>query len=216
MKKILLVDDHKMVRDAMSFYFNGNEDYVIKDQAVNGQDALEYLKKGAYDILITDINMPMMNGLELVEKIHQEKIDIKILVVSMLDDIKHIKKMLNTGIDGYILKDSGSEEVFRALEAIKSDQQYFAPEVTQRVMESMTGSAITPKKRLTVEIELSDREKEVLKLIMDEKTNQEIADELFISIRTVEGHKRSMLGKTGCKNVVGLTMYAIEHNLIED
>ena len=212
---ILLVDDHKMVRDAFSFYFEEQPEYTIADHAVNGQDALDFLHSNTYDLLITDINMPVMNGLELVERVHEEKIAIKILVVSMLDDMKNIKKMLNTGIDGYILKDSGKSELFRALEVIKTGQQYFAPEVTKRVMESMSGSALTPKNRLTVEIELSEREKEVLKLIMDEKTNQEIADELFISIRTVEGHKRSMLGKTGCKNVVGLTMYAIEHNLIE-
>lgn len=215
MTEILLVDDHKMVRDAFSFYFDTDSEHVIKDQAVNGQEALELIKNNSYDLLITDINMPIMNGMELVQELRDAKIDIKILVVSMLDDMKHIKKMLNMGIDGYILKDSGKDIVINAIDTIMSDQQYFAKEVTQRVMESMAGTAIAPKKRLTVEIELSEREKEVLKLIMEEKTNQEIADTLFISIRTVEGHKRSMLGKTGCKNLVGLTMYAIEHNLVE-
>ena len=203
MTEILLVDDHKMVRDAFSFYFDTDSEHVIKDQAVNGKEALELIKNNSYDLLITDINMPIMNGMELVQELRYAKIDIKILVVSMLDDMKHIKKMLNMGIDGYILKDSGKDIVINAIDTIMSDQQYFAKEVTQRVMESIAGTAIAPKKRLTVEIELSERENEVLKLIMEEKTNQEIADTLFISIRTVEGHKRSMLGKTGCKNSSG-------------
>lgn len=215
MINILLVDDHKMVRDAFSFYFEGDEQYLIKNHAVNGEDALKMLKSEKYDLLITDINMPVMNGLELVEVIRAEGIDVNILVVSMLDDIKHIKKMLNLGIEGYILKDSGKDIVMAALNAINNGEHYFASEVTRRVMESMGGSPITPKQRLTVEIELSTREKEVLKLVLEEKSNQEIADELFISVRTVEGHKRSMLSKTGCKNLVGLTMYAIEHNLVD-
>ena len=215
MMNILLVDDHKMVRDAFSFYFKDDDHYFIKAQAVNGEDALKRLKTEPFDLLITDINMPVMNGLDLVQTIRDENIDINILVVSMLDDIKNIKKMLNMGIQGYILKDAGKEVVKTALKTIEQGEHYFAPEVTQRVMESMGGSGITPKQRLTIEIELSSREKEVLKLILDEKTNQEIADILFISVRTVEGHKRSMLTKTGCKNLVGLTMYAIEHNLVE-
>lgn len=215
MMDILLVDDHKMVRDAFSFYFDDLPDYHIKNQAVNGEDALKLLKEEKYDLLITDINMPVMNGMELVQTIRDENLELKILVVSMLDDIKHIKKMLNMGIEGYILKDSGKDLVLQAIKTIESGQHFFADEVTQRVMESMGNTTITPKQRLTIEIELSNREKEVLKLILDEKSNQEIADELFISVRTVEGHKRSMLTKTGCKNLVGLTMYAIEHNLIE-
>lgn len=215
MMEILLVDDHKMLRDAFSFYFDDSSNYRIKGQAVNGQEALNLLKSEHYDLVITDINMPVMNGLELVQAIRDEQIDIKILVVSMLDDIKNIKKMLNMGIEGYILKDSGKEVVLEAIATIDSGEHYFATEVTQRVMESMGGPTLTPKQRLTIEIELSSREKEVLKLILDEKSNQEIADELFISVRTVEGHKRSMLTKTGCKNLVGLTMYAIEHNLVQ-
>ncbi|HCX21046.1 MAG: DNA-binding response regulator [Flammeovirgaceae bacterium] len=215
MMEILLVDDHKMVRDAFSFYFDDSTDYRIKKQAVNGDDALKHLKADTFDLLITDINMPVMNGLELVQAIRDEGMEIKILVVSMLDDIKSIKKMLNMGIEGYILKDSGKDVVMTAIQAIEAGNNFFAQEVTQRVMESMGGNGITPKNRLTIEIELSTREKEVLKLVLDEKTNQEIADQLFISVRTVEGHKRSMLTKTGCKNLVGLTMYAIEHNLVE-
>lgn len=213
-KRILLVEDHKIVRDALRFYFENDEEYEISDEAKNGQEGFDLLNKNTYDIMVTDINMPKMDGVELVKQIREQGIEIPILVLSMFDDIKSIKKMLAMQINGYILKDTGKSDLTDALSTILSGNNYYSPDVSQRVMESMSGLSAAPKKRLTLEVELTTREKEVLRLIMDEKTNQEIADTLFISIRTVEGHKRSMLGKTGCKNLVGLTMYAIEHNLV--
>ncbi|MEQ8473246.1 MAG: response regulator transcription factor [Marinoscillum sp.] len=213
-KRILLVEDHKIVRDAMRFYFDSDGDFIIADEAKNGEEALELLDKNQYDILVTDINMPKMDGMELVRQLRERGDQIGILVLSMFDDSKSIKKMLSMQINGYILKDTGKDDLIEALNCILEGKNYYSAEVSQRVMESISGSTLTPKKRLTLEIELSTREKEVLRLIMDEKSNQEIADTLFISIRTVEGHKRSMLTKTGCKNMVGLTMYAIEHNLV--
>ena len=213
-KTILLVDDHEIVRDAFRFYFTDDTSFEIQNEACNGKEALEILATDEFDIIITDINMPEMDGVELVEEIRNREIKSKILVLTMLDGINSIKKMLSKGIHGYILKDSGKNELLKALNTILDGTNYFSEEVSMRVMESMAGSNITPKKRLTVETELTDREKEVLNLIMEEKSNQEIADQLFISIRTVEGYKNNLLTKTGCKNMVGLTMYAIENNLI--
>ncbi|MEQ9304141.1 MAG: response regulator transcription factor [Marinoscillum sp.] len=213
-KRILLVDDHKLVRDALKFYFENDQKYEISDEAVNGLEALEFLSNNNYDLLITDINMPQMNGLALIKTLREQKINIGILVLSMFDDIQSIKKMLALQVDGYILKDTGKKSLTQALDTILSGDNYFAPEISQRVMESMNGSNLKPTKRLTLDTELSNREKEVLKLILAEKSNQAIADALFISVRTVEGYKRNMLIKTGCKNLVGLTKYAIENNLV--
>lgn len=213
-KRILLVDDHNLVRDALKFYFENDQKYEISNEAVNGFEALELLSKNHYDLLITDINMPQMNGLALIKTLREQKINIGILVLSMFDDIQSIKKMLALQVDGYILKDTGKKSLTQALDTILSGDNYFAPEISQRVMESMNGSNLKPTKRLTLDTELSNREKEVLKLILAEKSNQAIADALFISVRTVEGYKRNMLIKTGCKNLVGLTKYAIENNLV--
>lgn len=213
-KRVLLVEDHEIVRDALRFYFTEADNYEIVDEAEDGVEAMTFLQTNKYDILITDINMPNMNGIELVGEIRKKEIDIKILVLSMFDDIKSIKKMLEVNVNGYVLKDTGKVELMHALNKIIIGEDYYSPDVHKRVLESMKGHNLTVKKRLTIQTELSDREKDVLQLIMQEKSNQEIADSLFISVRTAEGHKRNILSKTGCKNLVGLTLYAVEHNLI--
>ncbi len=214
MKKILLVDDHKVIRDAFRYYFTEDSGYEIHDEAINGKEALNLLESNTYDIIITDINMPVMDGVELVTQIREKDKEQKILALSMSNEIRIIKKMLALNINGYILKEAGKDEVVHALENILSGENYFSPDVSRTVLESMTSANLKPKKRLTVEVDLSNREKEILKLIMEEKSNQDIADELFISVRTVEGHKNNMLIKTGCKNLVGLTKYAVEKNLV--
>jgi len=214
MKNILLVDDHEIVRDAFLYYFSNNDIYQIKDQAGNGLEALKLLEDNTYDVIITDINMPEMDGVELVEKIRGTGSSTKILVITMSDDIRSIKKMLALDINGYILKETGKDELIVALNNILKGENYFSPEVGKRVLESMSSPKIAPKKRLSIDVDLSEREKEVLQLIIEEKSNKEIADKLFISVRTVEGHKNNMLIKTGCKNLVGLTLYAVENKLV--
>ncbi|HCX24093.1 MAG: DNA-binding response regulator [Flammeovirgaceae bacterium] len=214
-KRLLLVEDHEIVRDAFRFYFAADEEFEIVAEANNGQEALQILENDSFDIIITDINMPVMDGVAFVQSLRDKGDQSRVLVLSMFDDIKSIKKMLTLQINGYVLKDTGKGELVKALNSILDGVNYFSEEVARRVMESMSGPNIVQKQRLTIETELSPREKEVLRLILEEKSNQEIADTLFISVRTVEGHKNNMLTKTGCKNLVGLTMYAIEHNLVD-
>jgi DNA-binding NarL/FixJ family response regulator len=214
-KRLLLVEDHEIVRDAFRFYFATDEEFEIVADAHNGQEALEILENDSFDVIITDINMPVMDGVQFVQALRDKGDSSRVLVLSMFDDIKSIKKMLTLQINGYVLKDTGKNELVKALKSILEGVNYFSEEVARRVMESMSGPNIVQKPRLTIETELSPREKEVLQLILEEKSNQEIADKLFISVRTVEGHKNNMLTKTGCKNLVGLTMYAIEHKLVD-
>ena len=214
MTSILLVEDHTIVRDALKFYFDGDPEYQVKGEASNGREALELMKKGAFNIILTDINMPLMSGVELLAEIRKDYPDQKVLVLSMFDDLGHIKKMLSLGANGYVLKDTRKDELTFAIQTIIEGETYFAREVYQKVIDSMSG--MKSRQRLTFETELTSREKEVLQLVLKELSNQEIADQLFISVRTVEGHKRSLLSKTGCKNTVGLVMYALEHQLIKE
>lgn len=201
-----------MIRDAIKYYFQDDDFYHISGEAGNGRDACAMLGKKQFDLVITDINMPDMDGLDLMEKLKEEHPNQKVLVLSMLNDAIHINKMISLGASGYILKNASKEELVEAIQQIVSGEQYYSEEVYKAIVDSIAGRK--PKQRLTVENTLSQREREVLKLIVNEQSNQEIADQLFISVRTVEAHKRNLLDKTGSKNIVGLVMYAVERNLI--
>jgi DNA-binding NarL/FixJ family response regulator len=134
----------------------------------------------------------------------------------MMNDNQFIKQMLAAGALGYILKNSGEEEIKKALRKVNAGESYYSAEVAETVMQNMMKGGIKRSNKLVVDLPLTSREEEVLHLIIKEYTNQEIADELFISPRTVDAHKRNLLEKTGSKNIAGLVLYAIEKNLFED
>lgn len=217
LKTILLVDDHEIIRDGIKSYFNQREDrFIVSGVASNGKEALEILKNNSFDVILTDLSMPVMDGLELVKKIKKENSTQKILVLSMIDEVKYIKSLIMEGVNGYVLKSSGEEEIINGVEAIISGDTYFSKEVTYAVVNDLArkkevAGHLSPK--LSYETPLTSREKEVLKLIIDQKSNQEIADTLLISVRTVETHKGNLILKTGAKNIAGLVLYAIEKNL---
>uniref|UniRef100_UPI004048E5F4 response regulator transcription factor n=2 Tax=Roseivirga sp. TaxID=1964215 RepID=UPI004048E5F4 len=133
----------------------------------------------------------------------------------MLSETQHIKKMLNYGIQGYLLKSSGEEEIKKAILEVAQGETYYSKEVTTIIMNNLRGEKAKGS-RMALEVPLTLREKEVLHLIVKEYSNQEIGDELFISVRTVDAHKRNLLEKTGAKNVAGLALYAIEKRLFDD
>lgn len=214
MINILLVDDHQVVLDGLKFYFENSKKYRIKDTASNGLEVLSILEKKSFDLIITDISMPKMNGMEWVEAVRAKDKDQKILIMTMMGEIQHIKKLLALGVNGYLLKNSKQSELFNAIDEIMLGERYFSEEVTKNIMSDLMGKKLSPKTRLTVEVPLTDREKEVLSLIVEECSNQEIADSLFISLRTVDSHKRNLLEKTGAKNIAGLVLYAVERNMV--
>ncbi|WP_323757170.1 response regulator transcription factor [Roseivirga sp.] len=215
--RIFLVDDHKMIRDGLKFYLDEDERFEIIGEANNGQEALSMINKNSnFDVLVTDIVMPSMDGIELVKNLTQGgAIQFKILALTMLSETQHIKKILNYGIQGYILKSSGEEEIKRAITEVAAGNTYYSQEVTTIIMNNLRGNK-SGGSRLAMEIPLTKREREVLHLIVKEYSNQEIADELFISVRTVDAHKRNLLEKTGAKNMAGLAIYALEKRLFDD
>jgi len=212
MKQILLVDDHKIIRDALKLYFQDSTEYEVAGEAANGAEALDLVKSEQYDLVIVDVNMPKMNGIEFMENVRLNFPTQKVLVLSSQEDALSINKMIALGAHGYILKNAPKEEMFTAIEEILNDKNYYSKEVYETIIAHI--SKKKPKQRLTVETKLSEREIEVLQLIVQENSNQEIADKLFLSIRTVEAHKRNLLEKTGCKNIAGLVMYAVERDIV--
>ena len=214
--KILLVDDHKLIRDAINSYLEDDEQFNVVGQVSNGQEAIDFLAGELVDVVMMDINMPVMDGVVATEEIVKLWPDVRVLALTMMNDNQHIKKMMNAGALGYVLKNCTEEEVKEALTVVATGETFYSEEVTETVMASMMKKKPMKSSHMVVDIPLTEREKEVLRLIIKEYTNQEIADALFISPRTVDAHKRNLLEKTGSKNVAGLVLFAIDKQIFED
>lgn len=214
--KIILVDDHKMVREGIKTYLAEDELFEIVGEAENGQECLDQLEQVYADMVLTDLNMPVMDGLDLTKEIQKRYPGMKIIALTMMGESQHIKQMLAEGALGYLLKNCGSDELKMAIKSVMNGGTYYSPEVTKIIMNNIR--RVKPKldSKVAVEMPLTDREKQVLRLILKEYSNQEIAEELFISVRTVDAHKRNLLDKTGSKSVAGLVMYAVDRQLFED
>ena len=176
-------------------------------EASDGKQALIFLEKNPeqIDIMLTDISMPEMNGVELATEVNKKFPSVKIIALTMIKDSQYVKQMLQAGASGYLLKNAREKEIVDAVKAVYKGESYYAQEATKAIMDFMS-----KKKQDSEVVAISKREKEVLRLIIDELSNQEIADKLFISIRTVEAHKRNLMEKTGSKTLAGLVKYAIK------
>lgn len=215
-KRLLLVDDHSIVREGVKALLMEMKEVVIVGEAQDGHEALDLLGKIEVDIIVLDINMPGMNGIELTRKIKQKFPEMKIIALSMLKDEYHIREILTAGALAYILKDSGKEELLRGIKAVAKGHSYFSQEASQVVMAELVGAKYKKSKPKSNLVYLTKREKDVLRLIIQECTNQEIANELNIGIRTVDTHRRNLIQKVGARNSVGLVKYALENELLED
>jgi len=214
--KILLVDDHRLIRDAIRSYMEDDADYEVVGEASQGQEAIRTMEETEVDVVLMDINMPIMDGLECTKEIVKRWPHIKVLTLSMMSDNQHIKQMMGAGASGYVLKNCTEKELKKAIKTVYDGDTYYSAEVTEVVMVNLMKNNSTKTSNLVVDMPLTEREKEVLELIIKEHTNNEIADKLFISNRTVDAHKRNLLEKTGSKNIAGLVMYAINNQLFED
>ena len=212
--KIYIVDDHPMVIDALKGYLEDESKYLIVGTASHGKAALEQLGQIDVDVVLTDIQMPQMDGIELTRELIGKGLQPKVIALTMFNEPQLIKRMLQAGVMGYVLKNSSMQEIEKAVTEVASGRQYYSPEVTDVIMNKLRGTPL--KTPLAGNTPLTDRELEILHLILKQNSNQEIAERLFISSRTVEAHKRNMLEKTGSKNVAGLVLYAIDHQLFED
>ena len=213
--RLFLVDDHKMIREGLKNFLSDQEGFEIVAEAENGIDCLNQLENLEVDIILSDLNMPEMDGLELIKKIKETRPELKVIALTMMGESQHIKQMLAEGAVGYLLKDCSEEELISAINTVHQGGTYYSPEVTNIILNNIR--KIKPlKSKVVTDMPLTDREKEVLHLILKEYSNKEIADSLFVSVRTVDAHKRNLLDKTGSKNVAGLVLYAIDRQLFDD
>ncbi len=212
--RIFIVDDHPMVIDALKGYLEDESRYHIVGTASHGKAAYEQLCQLEVDVVLADIQMPHMDGIELTKELIKLNSSCKIIALTMFNEPQLIKRMLQAGVMGYVLKNSSTHEIERAIAEVVAGRQYYSPEVTDVIMNKLRGTPL--KTPIAGNAPLTERELEILYLILKQNSNQEMAEKLFISSRTVEAHKRNMLEKTGSKNLAGLVLYAIDHQLFED
>jgi DNA-binding NarL/FixJ family response regulator len=213
--QIAIVDDHEIVRDGIKILLEDEPGLSIIGEAKTGKEALQLCDNQDADIVIMDITMPEMDGIEATKIIKKNHPDIKILALTMLSEDQHIRKMIKAGASGYILKSSGKQELIKAINTIMTGKHYFSNDATQSILQELVTPDVS-KLKDEDEANITDRELEVLKLIVNEYTNQEIADELFVSVRTVDAHRRNLLQKTGAKNTAGLVKYALKNKLFNN
>ena len=208
--KIIIVDDHKMFRSGLRFLLNNVPKIEIVGEASNGKEFLEMAENVHIDIALMDINMPEMNGIEATREALKKHPDLKVIVLSMHGEEEYYDQMLDAGVKGFLLKNSDADELISAIEAVIAGKSYFSQELLVDILDQKR-----LQKLKTETVKLSQRELEVLKLICDGYSNAEIAEELFISQRTVDRHRSNLLSKTACKNSTSLVMYAVKNKIVE-
>ena len=204
--KILLVDDHTILLDGVKSLLSGEEDLQVVGQAGSAEAALEFLKKQDVDLIITDYSMPGMDGLSLLNTVKRIAPSTKIILLSMHDEVHLVKEILKAGVNGYVLKKDTHKELLNAIHDVRNGKVYLSSDVNKMLITNLNNP---DEGKL-----LTDREREILKLIAKEYTNKNIAEELFISERTVETHRKNIFKKTGTNSLVGLIKFAYANNLI--
>lgn len=210
---LLIADDHQMIIDGIKSMLAPSDRYAVNGEANHGAEAFSMIEQnpGHYDILITDISMPVMNGTELCQKVKERYPHIKVLILSMYNSTAVVKEAILAEADGYILKNTGKEEFLSALHRISQDGTYFSQEIVPLIYRQYHKE----QQQSTVAAQLSAREKEVLALIVKECTSEEIAQKLFISKKTVDTHRAHLLEKSNSRSTVGLVRFAIKNGLAE-
>lgn len=212
--KVLLVDDHKIVRDGIKLMLEPQAGIDVVAEAENGEKVIGLLQESPVDVIVMDINMPKMNGIVTTKLVKEKYPGIKVLALTMSSDDTHIRQMVQAGASGYIMKSAGREELTTAIHEVMEGKHYFSDQATQSIMMDLVknkGKSSAPDP-----IHITERETEVLQMIVKEHTNQEIAEKLYISPRTVDAHRRNLLQKTGARNTAGLVSYAFQHGLVND
>lgn len=202
--KIVVVDDHPLFLSAMVQMLERIDFVQVVAKYNNPEFVLPYILNNPVDILVTDLSMPQLDGIELSKQVKQQKPDVEIVVVSMLNETNKTLSLIDIGISAYLLKNAPKEEYEHVLQLVSRGEQFFSPELTQKLKAA----------QLKESIKLTPRETEVLQLVADEFTNQEIAEKLFVSSTTVISHRKRLLQKFNARNTAGLIKRAMEQNFL--
>jgi DNA-binding NarL/FixJ family response regulator len=202
--KLLIADDHPVFLESLALLVGKVPGYEVVGKMVNGREVLEYLRHSTADMVLTDIQMPGMGGIELIGELRRLFPEIKVLMLTMLEDTETVKAAMKAGAAGYVFKSASLEEFSKALNTVAEGATFYSEEVMKRMVESKEDGLDG----------LTDRELEIVRLISSGLKSSEIAKQLYISVNTVETHRKNIFSKTGVKNAVGLSHYARKHGII--
>jgi DNA-binding NarL/FixJ family response regulator len=209
--RVLVADDHTIVRQGLVGILKGSEEIEIVGEASDGHDAVEKAVKLKPDVVVLDISMPRLNGLEAARRIHETLPETRLLVLTMHDDEEYVLKMVRAGVSGYLLKDDAASALIAGIRALKAGRTYFGPHATQALAEAYQREQPLPDDPYG---RLTDREREIFQLVVEGKHNAEIAELLFISPKTVDNHRTRLMEKLGAHSTADLIRYAARHKLL--
>lgn len=215
MLNVFLADDHNIVRNGIKVLLEADNEIKVVGEAINGNEVLSAIKASyKIDIILADINMPEMDGISLIKEVKKIKPATKIVILSMHDDEKYILQAFLEGASGYMLKNINPEELIFGLKFINHGGQYLCAELTMKIIDNLMQNRQFSTNYNKIDIDFSTREIEILNLIADGLTNSEMSEKLFISKRTIEGHRQSLIEKTKSKNTASLVRFAMQNGII--
>ncbi|WP_406827216.1 response regulator [Pedobacter sp. KACC 23697] len=213
--KIILAEDHNLVRNGIKMLLESQADIEVIAEADDGKQVLEHLVSGIVpDIILADINMPEMDGISLIKAIKSTHPHIKVVILSMLDQEKYVMQAFMEGSYGYLLKNVNESEMLFALKTVADGAKYLCVELTETMLNRLINQTSAQAEQEKNQVDFSMREIEVLHLVAEGYTNQEMADKLFLSKRTIEGHRQMLIDKTGSKNTASLIRFAIMNGFL--
>ena len=211
---LLLTDDHPVVTNGIKLLLQDVPDITCVGEARNGAEALKELGRSTIHVVMMDIEMPVMDGIKATEMIARQFPDVSVIAISIYADYPHVQSMIKAGAKGYLLKNCGKAELEQCIRKVHGGGTFFSDDLTDVLLAGMQGKFVKKEGSSQFLPTLSRREKEILKLIINELTTAEIAEKLFISVATVETHRHNMMSKLGVRNTAGLVRVAITHALI--
>ncbi len=208
---ILIADDHAIVHEGLTVLINAQKNMKVIGEASDGISTIKQYRKLKPDILLLDLAMPKMNGFAVINKIKKRSVKSKIIILSMYSDEDSVENAFNNGVNGYLVKQSASSELIKAINAVANWELFISKDLSNLDIKILKDKTL---RFYHIDLNLSRREKQILKMIARSNTSKEIGKELFISWKTVEKHRRNIMKKLNIHNIAGLTRYAVDHNLI--
>lgn len=213
--RIALADDHKLLRSGLVSILQSNPTFKVVQEASNGRELINGLDESKPDVILLDLEMPVLSGKETLEEIRTQNQDIKVLILTMHQNKAFIYQMMELGANGYLVKDTDPQEVIEAIQKVYTSDFYFSETVSRAMLSGISNPSLNPTSELATH-GLTERELDVLKLICKEMTTTEIGEALFLSPKTIEGYRKVLMEKINARNMAGLVLFAVKHNLLED